>query len=166
MQFGKTLTDEGIKVVAEAVWKKSEAPVDILVSNAGGPPPGQFLDLEGEVVQDVRRHRFAVEREGQAQETLLLGHVEELGFGDLVGHAFERARADHRINLPQVRARLDDNDTRDLAIAFGAPVVIDANVRDGSLRLRPIPALIHPYCSLNSPLASATYLLSNACAAA
>lgn len=40
----------------------------------------------------------------------------------------------HRINLPQIRARLDDPVTRDLAEAFGAPVIINATVRDGSLR--------------------------------
>ncbi len=40
----------------------------------------------------------------------------------------------HRINLPQVRASLDDPETRRLAEAFGAPVMIDANLRDGSLR--------------------------------
>jgi predicted deacylase len=40
----------------------------------------------------------------------------------------------HRINLPQVRAGLDDPETRRLAEAFGAPVIIDANLRDGSLR--------------------------------
>lgn len=40
----------------------------------------------------------------------------------------------YRSNLPQVRATLDRPETRALAAAFGAPVVIDANVRDGSLR--------------------------------
>jgi hypothetical protein len=40
----------------------------------------------------------------------------------------------HRGNLPQIRARLDEPHTRELAEAFGAPVIIDANVRDGSLR--------------------------------
>ena len=40
----------------------------------------------------------------------------------------------HRGNLPQIRARLDDPRTFELAEAFGAPVIIDANVRDGSLR--------------------------------
>jgi hypothetical protein len=40
----------------------------------------------------------------------------------------------HRDNLPQIRARLDDPRTLELAEAFGAPVIIDANVRDGSLR--------------------------------
>jgi len=42
--------------------------------------------------------------------------------------------SDHRINLPQVRADLDDPDTRRLAEAFGAPIMLHARVRDGSLR--------------------------------
>ena len=33
-----------------------------------------------------------------------------------------------------MRAHLDDAQTRDLAVAFGAPVAINANMRDGSLR--------------------------------
>ena len=53
----------------------------------------------------------------------------------------------HRHNLPQVRARLDDPATRALAMDFGAPVVIDARLRDGSLReaaaTRGIPTLIY-----------------------
>ncbi len=40
----------------------------------------------------------------------------------------------HRTNLPQIRATLDDQRTAELARAFGAPVIIDARVRDGSLR--------------------------------
>ncbi|BCR06588.1 succinylglutamate desuccinylase [Desulfuromonas versatilis] len=39
-----------------------------------------------------------------------------------------------RSNLPQIRACLDDPETRRLATAFGAPVIIDARLRDGSLR--------------------------------
>jgi predicted deacylase len=42
--------------------------------------------------------------------------------------------SDHRTNLPQVRADLDDPRTRALAEAFGAPVMLHAKVRDGSLR--------------------------------
>jgi predicted deacylase len=42
--------------------------------------------------------------------------------------------AEHRSNLPQIRARLEDEQTRRLAEAFGTPVIIDANLRDGSLR--------------------------------
>jgi hypothetical protein len=40
----------------------------------------------------------------------------------------------HRANLPQIRADLDDPATRALATAFGAPVIIHARTRDGSLR--------------------------------
>lgn len=52
-----------------------------------------------------------------------------------------------RSNLPQVRACLDDEETRRLAHAFGVPVLINANVRDGSLRQavfeRKIPMLLY-----------------------
>ena len=40
----------------------------------------------------------------------------------------------NRSNLPQIRANLDDEQTLRLARAFGAPVIVNANVRDGSLR--------------------------------
>ena len=42
--------------------------------------------------------------------------------------------SDHRTNLPQIRADLDDPRTRDLAIAFGAPFMMHAKLRDGSMR--------------------------------
>ncbi|MGB5442542.1 MAG: succinylglutamate desuccinylase/aspartoacylase family protein [Gammaproteobacteria bacterium] len=40
----------------------------------------------------------------------------------------------HRDNLPQVRANLDDPETLELAEAFSTPVLINADLRDGSLR--------------------------------
>lgn len=40
----------------------------------------------------------------------------------------------HRANLPQIRANLDDDETLMLAQSFGVPVLINANIRDGSLR--------------------------------
>ncbi len=40
----------------------------------------------------------------------------------------------NRSNLPQIRANLDDAQTMEIARAFGAPVIIDSNLRDGSLR--------------------------------
>ncbi|HEX8780950.1 MAG TPA: succinylglutamate desuccinylase/aspartoacylase family protein [Nocardioides sp.] len=42
--------------------------------------------------------------------------------------------SDRRSNLPQVRGDLDDERTRALAEAFGAPVMLHAKIRDGSLR--------------------------------
>ncbi len=40
----------------------------------------------------------------------------------------------HRSNLPQIRANLDDEETARLAHAFGVPVLLNSNIRDGSLR--------------------------------
>lgn len=40
----------------------------------------------------------------------------------------------NRSNLPQIRANLDDEATLDIARAFGAPVIINSDIRDGSLR--------------------------------
>ncbi|RKF20198.1 succinylglutamate desuccinylase [Alginatibacterium sediminis] len=40
----------------------------------------------------------------------------------------------HRSNLPQIRADLDDKQTLDLAKSFNVPVLLNANLRDGSLR--------------------------------
>lgn len=40
----------------------------------------------------------------------------------------------HRANLPQLRVKLEDSETTRLAHAFGVPVILSANERDGSLR--------------------------------
>ncbi|MCB1857251.1 MAG: succinylglutamate desuccinylase/aspartoacylase family protein [Gammaproteobacteria bacterium] len=40
----------------------------------------------------------------------------------------------HRSNLPQIRANLDNQETARLASAFGVPVLLNSNLRDGSLR--------------------------------
>lgn len=40
----------------------------------------------------------------------------------------------NRSNFPQIRANLDDKETSDLAHSFGAPVMLNASIRDGSLR--------------------------------
>ena len=40
----------------------------------------------------------------------------------------------HRTNLPQIRADLSNPETLRIAQAFGTPVIIDAPLRDGSLR--------------------------------
>jgi len=42
--------------------------------------------------------------------------------------------SDHRTNLPQIRADLDDPRTLELATAFAAPVMMHSSIRDGSLR--------------------------------
>lgn len=40
----------------------------------------------------------------------------------------------HRENLPQIRANLDDPIVKEMAKAFGASVMLNSNLRDGSLR--------------------------------
>ncbi len=40
----------------------------------------------------------------------------------------------HRTNLPQIRANLDDPRAYEMATAFGVPVMLNSNLRDGSLR--------------------------------
>jgi predicted deacylase len=42
--------------------------------------------------------------------------------------------SDLRTNLPQIRCDIDNARTLELARVFGAPIVIDARLRDGSLR--------------------------------
>lgn len=53
----------------------------------------------------------------------------------------------HRSNLPQIRADLDNEETLALAKAFGTPVVLNSNLRDGSLReaanKKGIPVLLY-----------------------
>jgi len=53
----------------------------------------------------------------------------------------------NRSNMPQIRANLDHDPTMEIAKAFGAPVVINSNILDGSLRAcaaeRGLPILIY-----------------------
>lgn len=67
---------------------------------------------------------------------------------DRASHAIDlHTGTAHRANLPQVRANLDDPTTLDLARSFGAPVIINSDLRDGSLRHvadeRGIPVLLY-----------------------
>ena len=53
----------------------------------------------------------------------------------------------HRSNFPQIRANLDDAETLSLAKSFHVPVLLNSNLRDGSLResaaARDIPMLLY-----------------------
>jgi len=55
--------------------------------------------------------------------------------------------SNHRSNLPQIRACCVDEETRAIADSFNAPVVINTNIRDGSLRAyaseKGIPMLLY-----------------------
>ncbi|MEL7157652.1 MAG: succinylglutamate desuccinylase/aspartoacylase family protein, partial [Actinomycetota bacterium] len=68
----------------------------------------------------------------------LAGRIANLMMTQIVGRCSVgidlHTGSDHRVNLPQIRADLDDPDTRELADIFAAPVTIHAQTRDGSLR--------------------------------
>jgi uncharacterized protein len=59
--------------------------------------------------------------------------LDEVIVGSDVGLDLHTA-ANHRTNVPQIRVAASDARARALAIAFGAPFVLDAPVRPGSLR--------------------------------
>jgi len=73
-----------------------------------------------------------------SQKGSLAGRVAYTFLNSIVAHCDYgidlHTGAIHRSNLPQIRADLDDADTLSLAQAFGVPVLLNANVRDGSLR--------------------------------
>lgn len=58
--------------------------------------------------------------------------------------------ARHRSNFPQIRANLDDPETLGITEAFGAPLAINAKIRDGSLRQcasdMGVPVILYESC--------------------
>lgn len=74
---------------------------------------------------------------GSAQGSLA-GRVADKFLTEIVRHCDYgidlHTGAIHRSNLPQLRADLSDEVTRGLADAFGVPVMLNSNLRDGSLR--------------------------------
>ena len=68
----------------------------------------------------------------------LAGRIAELFLREIVARCSVgidlHTGSDHRTNLPQIRANLDDPETLRLAEAFAARVMIHSSIRDGSLR--------------------------------
>jgi predicted deacylase len=68
----------------------------------------------------------------------LAGRLADLVMREIVSHCTHgidlHTGALHRSNLPQIRANLDDPETERLARAFGVPVLLNSDLRDGSLR--------------------------------
>jgi hypothetical protein len=68
----------------------------------------------------------------------LTARVAHLFFEKIVRHCDYgidlHSGSQHRSNLPQIRACLDHAETQRLARAFGVPVILNAKLRDGSLR--------------------------------
>lgn len=74
---------------------------------------------------------------GSAQGSLA-GRVADKFLNEIVRHCDYgidlHTGAIHRSNLPQIRADLNDDITRGMAEVFGVPVMLNSNLRDGSLR--------------------------------
>ncbi len=68
----------------------------------------------------------------------LAGRLANLFLNEIVSHCTHgidlHTGSNHRTNLPQIRALLDNPENERLANAFGAPVILNSNLRDGSLR--------------------------------
>ncbi|MBU0680326.1 MAG: succinylglutamate desuccinylase/aspartoacylase family protein [Proteobacteria bacterium] len=68
----------------------------------------------------------------------LASHLARLFMDEIVAkctHGIDlHSGSSHRTNLPQIRATLDNPEVERLAIAFGAPVIVNARLRDSSLR--------------------------------
>jgi predicted deacylase len=68
----------------------------------------------------------------------LASRIAHLFMKEIVSHSTHgidlHTASHHRTNLPQIRANLDDPETRRCAEAFRAPIMIHATTRDGSLR--------------------------------
>lgn len=81
----------------------------------------------------------------------LAARLADLFMTEIVAHCTHgidlHTGAVHRGNLPQIRGNLSDEETLRLARLFGVPVLIDADMRDGSLReaaaSRGIPMLLY-----------------------
>ncbi|WP_354623406.1 succinylglutamate desuccinylase/aspartoacylase family protein [Psychromonas sp. MME2] len=74
---------------------------------------------------------------GSAKGTLA-GRVAHIFLNEIVKHCDYgidlHTGAIHRSNLPQIRANLSDSETKELALVFGVPVILNSNLVDGSLR--------------------------------
>ena len=82
----------------------------------------------------------------------LAGRLAYLFMNEIVAHCTHgidlHTGSNHRTNLPQIRACIDDHDeTLQLAKAFGAPVIMHSDLRDGSLRAsvdeKQLPVLVY-----------------------
>lgn len=81
----------------------------------------------------------------------LAGRLAHVFINEILAHCSHgidlHTAAIHRDNLPQIRANIDEPTNLAMARAFGAPVVINAGERDGSLRQeaarRKVPVIVY-----------------------
>jgi predicted deacylase len=80
----------------------------------------------------------------------LAARVAHIFLNEIVGHCDYgidlHTVAFHRSNISQIRADLSDEKTKELALAFGVPVVLNPNLVDGSLRESAVAKKQKYYC--------------------
>lgn len=84
----------------------------------------------------------------------LTGRIAHTFLQEIVAHCTHgidlHTGARHRSNFPQIRANLEDPAVLGMTEAFGAPIAIDAKIRDGSLRQAAgdlgVPVLLYESC--------------------
>lgn len=93
------------------------------------------FNIESRYLPDRRdlNRSFPGSRRGSAAARLANLFMEEVVSQCSVGIDLHTA-SNHRWNMPQIRADIDDPDTLRLARAFGAPFTLHSRLRDGSLR--------------------------------
>jgi predicted deacylase len=86
-----------------------------------------------------------------SQRGSLAARLANLFMSEIVSHCTHgidlHTAAVHRANLPQIRINIDDPESKRLARAFGTPVIVNADLREGSLRevacAKGIPTLLY-----------------------
>lgn len=89
-----------------------------------------------------------------SQRGSLTGRIAQTFMNEIVAkstHGIDlHTGARHRSNFPQIRADLDDPETLEITRAFGAPLAINAKIRDGSLRQcasdMGVPVILYESC--------------------
>lgn len=82
--------------------------------------------------RDLNRH-FPGSDKGSLASIIASLFMEEVVANSSHGIDFHTGSS-HRENLPQIRANIDNPDVREMAEAFRSPIILNAKLRDGSLR--------------------------------
>lgn len=137
----------GVEIVRQVVQRLNHYP--FVGTVLAIPIVNVFGFIEGDRYLPDRRDLnrcFPGSAKGSLASRLAHLFMEEIVQRSTHGIDFHTA-SDHRLNWPQIRANLENPETHRLAIAFGAPLVMHSNLRDGSLRQaahkRHIPTLLY-----------------------
>jgi len=124
-------------------------PVQVVRGKKPGPTLFLSAAIHGDEINGVEIVRRVLDYKGlgSIRGTLIAVPIVNVSVASRLAHLFVNeivlksdcgidlhTAALHRDNLPQIRAQLQNPETARLAQAFDAPVVLNTNLRDGSLR--------------------------------